>query len=234
MARKYSTADQWLHGSGFLARIHGSTFLVTVAHLGDCELAPRADWSLWPDSIFLADTVDVDEEDGLPKRIEEFVLFIEGHKGKRVPRFKYRLRQERPGTIADIILLPLQSDDRIVKMYSSFHLPVDKGDHQPGALVTQLGRRSEFPALSDTEHHSTLLDGPVRLMVPEGQEGDSGGPVINSGGLLLGMNVGSHVNYPNAAMLMSPEAIEALATAVRGVAKGWPQFAPQGPTPTQP
>lgn len=233
MAPKYGTADQWLFGSGFLVRINGEIFLVTVAHLCDHQLAPSADWSLWPDNIFLADTADVDEDDGCPKRMEKFDLFFEGHKGKRVPRFKYLLRQERPGTIADIILLRLQSDDRIVKMYSSFDLPADKGEHEPGAVVTQLGRRSEFPALSVTEHRFTLKDGPVRLMVPEGQEGDSGGPVVSSTGLLFGMNVGSHVNFPEAAMLMSPEAIESLAEAVRGVAKRWPQFESGGPTPPQ-
>lgn len=233
MAPKYGAADQWLFGSGFLVRINGEIFLVTVAHLGDHQLAPSADWSLWPDRIFLADTADVDEADGLPKRVAPFDLFFEGHNGKRVPRFKYLLRQERPGTIADIILLPLQSDDRIVKMYSSFDLPADKGDHEPGAVVTQLGRRSEFPALSVTEHRLTLKDGPVRLMVPEGQAGDSGGPVIDSVGLLLGMNVGSHANFPEAAMLMSPEAIESLAEAVRGVAKGWPQFGSGSPTTPQ-
>jgi hypothetical protein len=47
------------------------------------------------------------------------------------------------------------------------------------------------------------------------------------------MNVGSHVNFPEAAMLMSPEAIESLAEAVRGVAKRRPQFESESPTPPQ-
>lgn len=234
MALKYGTDDKWVVGSGFLARINGEIFLVTVAHLGDPELAPRADWSLWPDNIFLTDTVDMDEEDGLPKRIEKFDLFIEGHKGKRVPRFKYLLRQERPGTMADLILLPLQSDDRIMKMYSCFDLPADIGAHEPDAEVTQLSRRrNKFPALSVTTHKSKEQAGPARFMFPEGEKGDSGGPVISSTGLFLGMNIGSHENLPDEAMLMSPEAVVALATAVRGVAKDWPQFGSQHPTPQQ-
>ncbi len=181
-----------------------------------------------------ADVVGVDEEDGLPTRIDTFGLFIEGHKGKRVPRFKYQIRHDRPGTIADIILLPLQQEDLVVKMYVSFDLPAGKGPHQPGAVVNQLGRRDEFPALSVTQHHSTQMAGPLRFMAPEGQEGDSGGPVISSTGLLLGMNVGSHFQLLQEAMLMSPEAIESVATAVRGAAKDWPQFGSGSPASTQP
>lgn len=233
MARKYKTDNDWLNGSGFLACINSETYLVTVAHLCDQELAPRSDWSLWPDNIFLADTEDVDVEDGLPLRKEQFALFIEGHKGKRVPKFKYLLRPERPGTIADIILLPLQPEDLVVKMYSSFNLPADRGPHEPGAVVNQLGRRNEFPDLSVTKHNCTQQAGPLRFIRPEGQPGDSGGPVVSASGLLLGMNVGSHVQLPNEGMAMSPEAIEALATSIRGVAKDWPQFESAGSTSTQ-
>lgn len=224
-ALRYKTTGHWAVGSGFLARIDSEIFLVTVAHLADPELAPRDDWSLWADAMFLTDVVDVDDEDGLPKRIAKFDLFIEGHKGKRVPRFKYQSRPERPGTIADIILLPLQPDDLVVKMYRIFDLPAESGPHQPGAVVTQLGRRVvKFPALSVTTRESKEQAGPARIIFPAGEDGDSGGPVISSSGLFLGMNVGSPENRLQDAMLMSPEAVVALATAVRGVAKDWPQF----------
>ena len=211
-------------GSGFLVRVSGEIFLATVAHLGDAVLAPRTDWSLWVENIFFVDAAAVDTATGSYTQIEEFPLFFEGYKGKRVPRFKYFLRQERLGTIADVILLPLQDSAQIVGMYHCFDLPADRGNHEYGSEVTQLGRRSEFPALSVAKHRSHLREGPVRLMIPETQEGDSGGPVINLDGLLVGMNVGSHANFPKAAMLMSPESIEALAAAVRGIVKDWPQF----------
>lgn len=216
--------DTVLFGSGFLVRVNGEVFLATVAHLGDAVLAPRSDWSLWADSIFLVDSAAVDTGTGSYTPIEVFPLFFEGYKGKRIPRFKYFLRQEKPGTIADIILLPLQDSARIVGMYHCFDLPADRGNHEYGSEVTQLGRRNEFPALSVAKHRSHLSEGPVRLMIPETQEGDSGGPVINSDGLLVGMNVGSHAKFPEAAMLMSPESIEALAAAVHGIVKDWPQF----------
>ena len=219
---------QTLYGSGFLVAVDGQLFLATVAHLADYDLAPRSEWQLWSSEIFLADTAEIDSEVGLPKRLASFELFIEGHKGKRVPRFRYVLRQDRPGTIADIVLIPVQQGDLVTHTYATFDLPQGKGDHQPGAVVTQLGRRSEFPALSVTEHVSTDHAGPVRFMKPEGQEGDSGGPVLNAAGLLVGMNVGSHKQRLDEAMLMSPEAIESVSKAVRGVAVDWPDFEPAG------
>jgi hypothetical protein len=229
-----SKPGKWRHGSGFLVRTDGQLFLVTAAHLADYDLAPRSDWSLWSKEIFLADTIEVDTDDGLPKRIASFELFFEGHKGKRVPKFRYVLRPERPGTIADIILVPVQQEDLVVQKYSSFDLPQDRGPHQPGAVVTQLGRRNDFPALSVTQHCSTQQAGPVRLMKPPGEDGDSGGPVLDATGLLLGMNVGSHELRLDEAMLMSPEAIESVSKAARGVATDWPDFAPPSlPSPLQ-
>ncbi|MDP9890801.1 hypothetical protein [Pseudarthrobacter enclensis] len=131
-----------------------------------------------------------------------------------------------PGIIQDIIMLPLQPDNLIVKMYTSFDLPTDSATYEAGATVTMLGRRNEFPALSVSEHFLTYQAGPARYMIPEGQPGDSGGPVVSSGGLLVGMNIGSHSALPGQAMLISPEAIESVATAVNGDAKYWPRFEP--------
>ncbi len=217
--------DAWTAGSGFLARISGELFLVTTAHIGDRELAPRAEWSLWPDSIYLADTVEVDQEDNLPKRIASFELFTEDSDARRIPLFKYHLRQDRPGRIADIILLPIPPDHPVAELYSDFDLPANIGDHEVGAAVTMLGRKvSTFPSLVVTPGFTTMQAGPLRFMIPEGEEGDSGGPVTNGRGQLLGMNVGSHENLPSQAMLMSPETIVAVASAVEGVAEDWPEF----------
>ncbi|MGN5734576.1 hypothetical protein [Arthrobacter psychrochitiniphilus] len=217
--------DKARFGSGFFVRIEGEVFLTTTAHLCDFELAPRAEWDVWAKQIFLIDASGPLGEEEMTT-LANFELFTPNHDNERVPRFKYLLRAERPGTIADLILIPIQTDNPVLDMYDTFDLPADIGAHMAGEMVTQLGRRSDFPALSVAQHYSTQSAGPVRIMFPNGQEGDSGGPAIDKGGNLVGMNVGSHVNLPDHAMLMSPEAIVALAASVNGVAPNWPQFAP--------
>ncbi|MBP2266314.1 hypothetical protein J3A64_001778 [Pseudarthrobacter sp. PvP004] len=225
-----SKNSEWVGGSGFLALIDHELFLVTTAHIGDRDLAPRADWREWPDRIFVGHTVLVDQEDGLPKRIASFELFFEDSELQRIPRFKYQLREDMPGRMADIILLPLGQEVQLEQTYRFFDLPAEIGDHRPGAPVTLVGRpTSTFPQLVATTGHATVQAGPLRLMFPAGQDGDSGAPVINAQGLLLGMNVGSHVNAMDQAMLLSPEAIVALASSVDGVALEWPQFAAVSP-----
>ncbi|MDP9890802.1 hypothetical protein [Pseudarthrobacter enclensis] len=63
MALNHSTDSSPTIGSGFLAQLDGEIFLVTVAHLGDPVLAPRADWSLWPDKLLLADRAAKEDEE---------------------------------------------------------------------------------------------------------------------------------------------------------------------------
>lgn len=217
-------------GCGFLANIGGQTYLVTAAHLANHQLTPTGDWSVWADKIFLVDDAPVKNEEF--KRLSEFPLFIEGNRGKRVPRFKYSWRHERPNSIMDLIMLPIDSKDPIATLYSGFHLPADKGAHDPGAEVTMLGRpRDGFPDLNVRTHHLTVERGIARHMEPMTRQGDSGGPVVNASGHLVGMAFGGdHPDVPGA-LLLSTEAIEAIATAVRGVVPGWPQYTPQ-PTTT--
>ncbi|WAH96191.1 hypothetical protein [Arthrobacter sp. MMS18-M83] len=156
--------------------------------------------------------------------VAELSLFDLGPGGERLPRFKYAHRPEAgvPGIIQDIILLPIQEDDYMATLYRIFDLPAERGEHEFGATVTMLGRRNEFPELSAVQHTLTIQGGPARYMVPEGQEGDSGGPVVTARGLLIGMNVGTHKQLPGHAMLISTEAIEAVATSVDGNTNDWP------------
>lgn len=219
-------SDGYSFGSGFLLRINSQNYLVTVAHLANFQLAPSGDWSLWQDQLSL-----VDESCRI---VRSLMLFDEDHEGKRVPRFKYSWRSDPSGSIQDIILLPLQSDDPLLKTYSTFDLPTDRANHELGARVTMLGRRNEFPALSAAEHFLTFQAGPARFMTPEGLPGDSGGPVVTSSRLLLGMNVGTHRDFPGQGMLISTEGIEAIAAAVNGVAEAWPRFESEPPNEGEP
>ncbi|WP_459384543.1 hypothetical protein [Arthrobacter humicola] len=220
-------------GSGFLARINADLYLVTVAHLADEIVTPRADWTVWPDEIHLVNPDKPLDAQGRPTKINTYPLFIEGYNGKKVPRFKYALRTEPgyEGQVQDVMLLPLQDDDPIVKMYDVFDLPKDRATFAQGATVTMLGRRNPFPSLSTAEHTLTQDLGLIRFMDPLTQKGDSGGPVVTSTGLLLGMMIGEHLDVPGA-MLMSTETIESVATSVRGAAKDWPGTTITTPTPT--
>ena len=107
-----------------------------------------------------ADKISLVNESLTP--VADFTLFYEGHKGKRAPQFKYSRRQDLPGTIMDIILLPLFPDDPMVKMFSSFDLPTDRGTHEFGADLTMHSRRSEFPAPSVASHVLTIQNGIAR------------------------------------------------------------------------
>jgi hypothetical protein len=216
-------------GCGFISNIAGQNYLVTVGHLANNQLRPTGDWTKWADKIHLVD--EVSGNNGEIKRLGEFPLFFEGNRGKRVPRFKYSWRHERPNEIMDLIMLLVDSSDPIAQRYSAFQLPADKGAHQSGAEVSMLGRpRAGFPSLSVTTHRLTVERGIARHMEPMTREGDSGGPVVDSSGLLVGMNFGGdHPEVPGA-LLFSPEAIEAIAASVRGVVPGWPQYAPPSTT----
>lgn len=221
LAFPHGEVTQHVIGSGFLVRINDGLFLATVAHLGDPIPTPRLDWSFWPATIFL---VNRDSDPNDVSMLAELSLFDLAPEGGRLPRFKYAHRPEpgAPGIIQDIILLPIQEDDYMAALYTAFDLPAERGKHEFGATVTMLGRRNEFPGLSTVQHTLTLQGGPARYMIPEGQDGDSGGPVVTTEGLLIGMNVGTHKQLPGHAMLISAEAIEALATSVDGNASDWP------------
>jgi hypothetical protein len=108
-------------GCGFLANIGEQTYLVTVAHLANYQLRPTDDWSVWADKIFLVS--DASGKNGEIERLSEFSLFIEGNRGKRVPRFKYSCRHERPNEIMDLIMLPVDPNDLIARLYKGFQLP---------------------------------------------------------------------------------------------------------------
>ncbi|MFQ4149746.1 hypothetical protein AAGW05_13795 [Arthrobacter sp. LAPM80] len=103
-----------------------------------------------------------------------------------------------------------------------FDLPRDIGPHHFGAEVTQLGRRDGFPRLSNAKHRSTHQGGAIRLMQPEASEGDSGGPVVDSNGNLLGISYNTSNSFPDTAMLLSAESIVAVASSVNGVTVEWP------------
>lgn len=204
-------------GSGFLITYKGEKYLVTAAHLANYQLAPSSDWSLWSNELIL-----VDQSLAL---VEIYQLFYEEHKGIRVPRFKYYLREDRENSIADLILVPVEKSSVIARTYVSFDLDQEIGTYEPDTEVLMLGRPAEgFPRLSVVSHTSKDAQGPLRFMTPDAAEGNSGGPVVSLLGELLGMNVGSHVQRPNEAMLMSPESIRALTQAQRGKAEEWPKF----------
>ncbi|WP_073708040.1 serine protease [Glutamicibacter sp. 0426] len=206
-----------LGGSGFLVTCNGEKYLVTAAHLANHQLAPSSDWSLWSNELILVDQSI--------RPVEIYQLFYEGHKGKRVPRFKYYLREDRENSIADLILVPVENSSVIARTYESFDLDQEMGSYEPDIEVLMLGRPTEgFPALSVVSHTTKDAHGPLRFMAPDAAEGNSGGPAISLSGELLGMNVGSHVQRPNEAMLMSPESIRSLTQAQRGKADEWPKF----------
>lgn len=83
----------------------------------------------------------MNQEDNLPKRIASFELFDEDSELRRVPRFKYHLREDMPGRMADIILLSLGPEVQLEQPYRIFDLPAEIGDHRQGAPVTMIGRR---------------------------------------------------------------------------------------------
>lgn len=230
MAPGYMTNESFNIGSGFLARINDCLYLVTVAHLADYVLSPRADWTLWPDNIWLVNPEIPFAQGSTPTTVKNYPLFAMSYEGKKVPRFKYVLRTEpeRQGEIQDVILLPILANDPIVKLYDPFDLPSDSGAFSVGAKVTMLGRRRPFPALSAVEHTLTQDSVLVRYMEPEGANGDSGGPVVTSTNQLLGINIGTHINIPGA-MLMSTEAIAYVATSIRGNGGDWPRTLPSAP-----
>ncbi|NYG16104.1 hypothetical protein BJ956_000623 [Arthrobacter psychrochitiniphilus] len=211
------TAVDLQSGSGFLVRIDGQIYLTTAAHLCDFVLAPRSDWSLWPEHVSLVSTSHTGTGSGTPQPIESYPLFVLGHGNKLVPSFKYVLAPDRTELVVDMILIPVQSDSLVASTYKCFELPSSLGPHETGEAAIQLGRRGDFPALSATHHLQTVGRGPVRHMYPKGQPGDSGGPVIDSRGRLLGMNMGTHVERPDEAMLMSTDLIVATASSRRGV-----------------
>ena len=213
--------------SGFLVRIDGQIYLVTAAHLADYGNAPTGDWSKWSDTIYLVDEA-VGADGNFERFLASFDLFHEGTDGSRAPRFKFAWWQgDDPNAIMDIILLPLTADELIVEMYDIFELPRDRGNYEDSAPVTMLGRRVPgFPALSVGNHHLTTQRFLVCHMMPQAQVGESGGPVISSAGLLLGMNFGVHTEIPGA-MLFSTETIESIATAENGFVEGWAPYQPE-------
>lgn len=218
-----SQIDKVNFGSGFLVRVNNEIFLATVAHLADPILAPRSDWTKWSEEIHLVNPTS-GTDGGAIDLIETYPLFTEDLRGQRSPVFKYHLREDKHGTIVDAILIPVPHGSHLKSSYQHFDLPNDIGSHRPLTEVLQLGRRDEFPALNVSHHLSTTSSGPLRFAAPEGRSGDSGGPAVDLDGHLLGLNVGSHAQAPEQAMMMSPEAIEAIANSKDGVAPNWPQF----------
>lgn len=165
----------WVHGSGFLAKIDETIYLVTVAHLGDPQLLPRKDWSVWGEKIQVVEPSESSNLDGSVVALAEHQLFRISAFGHRVPKFKYFIREDRPEGIADIILIPLADSDPLLRDYKCFELPSETSSPMLHEAVTLLGRRDDFPSLAIREHIVVQVDGPIHVLSPTSTEGDSGG-----------------------------------------------------------
>jgi hypothetical protein len=211
-ALQHDGKDYWT-GSGFLVQIDGQIYLVTAAHLMNGEKDQTDDWSQWVNEITL-----VDESLRAVSRVP--VFDVDGN-GTKVPRFLFGRPQDAPGRIMDIILLPLSPEEAMSSMSTIFALPSSRATYKLGDEVTMLGRRDPWPNLSVAKHVLTDQAGAVLYMHPEGQQGDSGGPVVCSTGLLVGMNYGGQNSLRPGAILISAELIEKISTAVNGFIGGW-------------
>lgn len=200
-------------GSGFLVQSDGQIYLATVAHLATGQPSQTDDWSLWADEITLHN-----EQQATLARVP---LFDVNDDGVKVPRFKYGRSTDTPGVLADVILLPLSPDEPMSSMSDIFHLPGAIAPYGQGDTVTIVGRRP-WPALNAETHTLTEVFFELLLCHPEGLKGDSGGPVVSSSGLLVGMNFGGdNPNYPGHGLLIPVGLIDVLTKAVDGFITGW-------------
>ncbi|WP_193058683.1 serine protease family protein [Glutamicibacter arilaitensis] len=213
-----------VYGSGFLAKIEEAFYLVTVAHLGDPQLLPRKDWSVWGNKIQIVEPTGPNNPEGSWAGIADHQLFRTSAFGHRIPRFKYFIREDQPDGVADVILIPIEASDPLMRHYRCFNLPEESTSPSLGEVVTLLGRRDDFPSLATREHHIVQVDGPIHVLSPTSSEGDSGGPVIDEMGQFVGMNFGVPPGDNYKSLILTPNAILAVAQSTNGVSQTWPKF----------
>lgn len=200
-------------GSGFLVQSDGQIYLVTVAHLATGQTSQTDDWSLWADEITLHNAQHT--------TLARVPLFEINDEGVKIPKFKYGRSTDTPGVLVDVILLPLSPEEPMSRMSDVFHLPDAIAPYKQGDIVTMVGRRP-WPELSTETHTLSEVFFELLLCKPKGLRGNSGGPVVSSSGLLVGMNYGAdNPNYPGHGLLVPVGLIRALTKADHGFVEGW-------------
>jgi hypothetical protein len=171
-----STDEGHNNGSAFILMYNDGTWLCTAGHLPLLVRQPHKEWHKWPKSLLIPGAT-------LP-------LFTKGP--EIIPRFAYL----DAGThIADLLLLPLTADIAAkpeLTPYTRFDFSHESSVHV-GLPVTAFGYVRVGSTLSDEQK----LEGMVSDLSPElvrfvaqPPAGFSGGPVVNSAGGLVGMNIG--------------------------------------------
>jgi hypothetical protein len=162
----FPTPNGHNNGSGFLVFAAGRHWLATAAHLAHLLKQPHKNWQAWPQFVQVSGV--------------EIPLFHQ-----LSPRFAYL---DAGATIADLLMLPLPQPLPGYTIFDTALVVLPTGEQVTAFGYVRLG--STLSNQLTVEGTILGIKGELVLSSAIPPEGFSGGPLVTSGGRLVGLNIG--------------------------------------------